>query len=968
MHKDYKLLEKRNIEELNAVGQLFIHSKSGAKLFFVTNDDNNKAFSISFRTPPVDDTGLPHILEHSVLCGSRKFPIKDPFVELAKGSLNTFLNAMTFSDKTMYPVASCNDKDFENLMDVYLDAVLYPNINREDKILKQEGWHYELYEEGEELNIKGVVYNEMKGVFSSPEQTLFRKIQQSLFPDNAYHFESGGDPDFIPDLTQEDFIEFHKKYYHPSNSYIFIYGDANVEEKLHWLHENYLKDFDAIEVDSRIPMQNAFGQQKEIIEYYPISSNESKDNKTYLSLNFVAGEITNKCEYVGLEILEYILLEAPGAPLKMALLEAGIGKDVFGSYDNSILQPTFSIVVKNSDETKKSQFLEVVYKTLQKLSEEGIDKKKIEAAINHFEFKTKEADYGRYPKGVIYAMKAMDSWLYDASPYEHLAFNKTFEELKEGISNGCFDNLIRKYFLNNNHSSVLILKPDQEMPANKEMELKNKLKAYKESLSSDQLKKLVSETKDLENFQNEKEDKEDVESIPLLSIDDIKKEIDPMIIDEKVINNVRWLRHINFTNNIVYVQFDFDTTKVPMHLVPYIGLLTGIFGKMNTKNYDYGDLSTEININTGGIKFDVNVYGVNDEVEVYRPKIELSGKCFSDKVPKLFELSHEMLFNTLFDDKKRLSEIVSELKSRMQMHLSSNGHMTAANRAESYFLKSSYYRERVSGISYYEFLEKHDNKFDELADEMIKSLKQLVHIIFRPENLIVGVTCEKEALNVLDHEMNLFVEALDHNVLSFDDISFELEQRNEGFMTSGKVQYVAKAGNFMLEGYKYSGYLRVLQTILSLDYLWHNVRVKGGAYGCMASFKRSGSMYFVSYRDPNLKETINVYDNMYSYISTLSSDEREMRKYIIGTISKLDQPLTPSMKNDKMISLYFGNISQEHLQKERDEVLSTTPEQIRALAPIIKDTLKQGNICVLGNEKKVEEFKELFGETKHLFS
>ncbi|PKM95403.1 MAG: peptidase M16 [Firmicutes bacterium HGW-Firmicutes-1] len=968
MHKEYTLLEKKKIEELNAVGQLFIHGKSGAKLFIISNDDNNKAFSISFRTPPGDDTGLPHILEHSVLCGSRKFPIKDPFVELAKGSLNTFLNAMTFSDKTMYPVASCNDKDFENLMDVYLDAVLYPNIKREDKILKQEGWHYELYEEGEELTYKGVVYNEMKGVFSSPEQTLFRKIQQSLFPDNAYHFESGGDPEFITDLTQENFLDYHKKYYHPSNSYIFIYGDVNVGEKLEWLHNHYLKDFEAIEIDSRIPKQAPFDQRREVIEAYPISSNESLDSKTYLSLNFVTGEITNKCEYVGLEILEYILLEAPGAPLKKALLEAAIGKDVFGSYDNSILQPTFSIVVKNSEEAKKDQFLEVVFKTLQKLSDEGLDKKKIEAAINHFEFKTKEADYGRYPKGVVYAMKSMDSWLYDASPYEHLAFNKTFEELKEGVDNGCFDNLIKKYFLNNNHSTVLILKPDQEMLVKKEEDIKNKLKAYKDSLSPEQLKKLVSETNDLENFQNEKESKENIESIPLLSLDDIKKEIEPMILDEKVINNVRWLRHINFTNNIVYVQFDFDTTKVPMHLLPYIGLLTGIFGKMNTEFYDYGDLSTEININTGGIKFNVNVYGVNDETDVFRPKFELSGKCFSDKVPKLFELSREMLFNTQFEDKKRLAEIVAELKSRMQMSLSSSGHTTAANRAESYFSKAAYYREWVSGVSYYEFLEKCDSNFDSISDEMVKNLKQLVHIIFRPENLIVGVTCEKEALNVLDHEMNIFVESLDHNILSLDDISFELEQRNEGFMTSGKVQYVAKAGNFLLEGHKYSGYLRVLQTILSLDYLWHNVRVKGGAYGCMASFKRSGSMYFVSYRDPNLKETLEVYDNMFSYISTFSGDEREMRKYIIGTISKLDQPLTPSMKNDKMISLYFGNISGEHLQKERDEVLTTTPEQIRELAFLIKDTLKQDNVCVLGNEKKVEELKVLFGETKHLFN
>lgn len=968
MNDHFTQLEQKNIDELNAVGRLFIHNKSGAKLFFITNDDDNKTFSISFRTPPMDDTGLPHILEHSVLCGSRKFPIKDPFVELAKGSLNTFLNAMTFADKTMYPVASCNEKDFENLMDVYMDAVLYPNFSKEDKILKQEGWHYELNNEEDELTYKGVVYNEMKGVFSSPEQTLFRKIQQSLFTDNAYHFESGGDPDFIPDLTQENFVAFHKKYYHPSNSYIFIYGNADVDEKLTWLHDHYLKDFETIDIDSKIPKQAPFQQRKEIIESYPISSGESTKEKTYLSLNFVTGEITNKMEYIGLDILEYLLLEAPGAPLKKALLQASIGKDVFGSFDNSILQPTFSIVVKNSDESKKDQFLDVVYSSFREIVSEGLDERKIEAAINHFEFKTKEADYGRYPKGVIYAMKAMDSWLYDTSPFAHFEFNQTFEDLREGIKNGWFNQLIQKYFLDNQHASVLILKPDQEMLTKKENEIKEKLQAYKESLSAEALKKLVSETNDLEVFQSEKEKKEDVESIPLLSLEDINKKIEPMVIDEKVINNVQWLRHINFTNNIVYLQLDFDTKTVPRHLIPYIGLLSATFGKMDTENYEYGDLSTEVNINTGGIKFNTNVYGVNDEVDVFKPKFEISGKCFSDKVPKLFHLFEEIIYRTKFENKQRLGEIVSETKSRLQMNLSSNGHVTAANRAESYFAKTAMYREQVSGITFYENLEKWDDQFDNYADEIIKSLSQLVHIIFRPENLIVGVTCEKEALNILDHEMNLFIERLDHSILSADEIDLEPEKRNEGFMTSGKIQYVAKSGNYIQEGFHYTGYLRVLQTILSLDYLWHNVRVKGGAYGCMANFKRNGSMYFTSYRDPNLKETLDVFDNMYSYISTFSADEREMRKYIIGTISKLDQPLTPSMKNEKMLSLNFSNISDVHLQQERDEVLSTTSEKIRGLAVMIKETLKQGNICVLGNESKVKTHEDLFMETKNLFN
>lgn len=968
MIQNYKELERKKIEELNAVGLLFVHEKSGARVMCLINDDENKTFSIAFRTPPKDDTGLPHILEHSVLCGSRKYPIKDPFVELAKGSMNTFLNAMTFSDKTVYPVASCNDQDFENLMDVYLDAAFYPNIYREDKILKQEGWHYELEDAAKELSYKGVVYNEMKGAFSSPEQLLFRKIQQSLFPDNAYHFESGGDPDFITDLTQEDFLDFHKKYYHPSNSYIFIYGDIDIDEKLKWLHEHYLKEFDQQDVDSSIPKQKAFDKQVEVIHEYPISSNESMDQKAYLSLNYVVGEATDPIEYVGLDILEYILLEAPGAPLKKALLDASIGKDVFGSYDNSILQPTFSIVVKNTDASKKEQFIEVVNDTLKKLAGEGIEEKKIQAAINNFEFKTREADFGRYPKGVIYGLKSLDSWLYEGSPFIHFEYNKTFDVLKNGIKNGHFSRLIEKYFLNNNHSSLLILNPSSELMNKKEQETRDKLQAYKSNLSPEDLEKLMKETGALDRYQSEEETKENLETVPLLELDDLKKEVEELFAHEKDINNVRMLRHETFTNNIVYTQLNFDTIMVPSKEIPYIGLLSAIFGKMNTENFEYSDLASEVNIHTGGMRFNVNVYGVSEEEEVFRPKFEISGKCFSDKVPKFYELVGEMIFKTQFEDKNRLREIISEIKSRIQMTLSSSGHSAAANRAESYFSNAALYREGVNGIDYYQFLDKCENHFEEMSDTIIKNIKRLVHIIFRPENLIVGVTCELAAFNIVDQELATFVDQLDRDFIDVKEGVLELDQKNEGFMTSGKIQYVAKAGNYLKAGFSYTGELRVLQTILSLDYLWHNVRVKGGAYGCMANFKRNGSLYFVSYRDPNLKETLSIYDNMNSYIATFSGDEREMRKYIIGTISKLDTPLTASMKNDRMLSLYFSNISHAQLQLERDQVLDATPEKIRDLAPLIRETLKQENICVIGNENKIEEESKLFKETLHLFN
>ncbi len=968
MNKEYTLLEEREMQELNGKGKVYLHNKSGAKIFLIINDDINKSFSISFRTPSADDTGLPHILEHSVLCGSRKYPIKDPFVELAKGSLNTFLNAMTFAEKTMYPIASCNDKDYENLMDVYMDAVLYPNLINEDKILKQEGWHYELNSPEEEITYKGVVYNEMKGVFSSPEQTLFRKIQQSLFPDNAYHFESGGDPEYIIDLNQEQFVEFHKKYYHPSNSYIILYGKIDEQEKLEWLHNNYLKDFDKIEIDSRIIPQKPFDKPKEIVDYYPISKNEELDDKTYLSLNFVTGQILDKCEYIGLEILEYLLLEAPGAPLKDALLEAEIGKDIFGSYDSGILQPTFSIVAKNSDQSKTEKFIEITYKVLENIYKEGIDKKKLEAALNYFEFKIKESDYGRYPKGVIYSMKAMDSWLFGGSPFEYFEYNSAFKKLREGIENNCFNNMINKYFLNNTHSTVLILKPDKEILEKKEKDIADKLKAFKDSLSKEQIDALVVQTKELVDFQNQEETKENIESIPLLKLEDINKEIESFDFSTNKIEDAAFLYHNTFTSNIAYLQLNYDVTHIDIEHVPYLSLLASILGKMSSKSYEYGDLNTEINISTGGIRFDMELYGFNGDKEIFKPVFEISGKSFVEKTRRLVELFEEIQFNTLFSDKKRMKDLIAEIKSRMEMALSSSGHITAALRAESYFSNSSKYREYLEGVAFFEYVEKWDADFDEQYESIVGILEMLVSKIFNSDRLTIGLTCEEKDTDTIKDILKEYV--IKHNKLETytDNVkNIVAEKSNEGLMTSGKIQYVAKAGNYIDKGYDYTGELRVLQTILSLDYLWQNVRVKGGAYGCMVNFKRNGNVYFVSYRDPNLKETLEIFDNMNAYVEEFDADQREMRKYIIGTINKLDQPLTPSMKNEKLVSMYFTGVGKEKLQKERNEVLGATPEKIRELSGLIKEVAKQDNICVLGNENKIQENKEIFINTKQLF-
>ena len=549
----YEVLQTEDLSDLKSKGTLLKHKKSGARVLLMENDDENKVFTIGFRTPPSDSTGVPHIMEHSVLCGSKEFPVKDPFVELVKGSLNTFLNAMTYPDKTVYPVASCNDKDFQNLMHVYMDAVFYPNIYQNDKTFRQEGWSYKLDNPDGELTISGVVYNEMKGAFSSPEGVLDRVVLNSLFPDNTYSVESGGDPEVIPELTYERFLDFHRKYYHPSNSYIYLYGDMDMEEKLRWLDEKYLSDFENEPVDSEIHLQKPFTEMKEVVQEYSIASEESEEDNTYLSYNKVIGTTLDEKLYLAFEILDYALLSAPGAPLKKALLDAGVGKDISGSYDNGVYQPIFSVISKNANVEQKEEFVRVIEDTLKDIVKNGINKKALRAGINYHEFRFREADFGNYPRGLMYGLQLFDSWLYDETkPFIHMQAIPTFEFLKEQVETGYFEELIQKYLLDNTHGSIVIIKPERGRTARMDKELADKLQAYKDSLSKEEIDALVKATKELEEYQEEESAPEDLAKIPVLGREDISREIAPIYNKELETSGVKLVHHEVETNGIGY--------------------------------------------------------------------------------------------------------------------------------------------------------------------------------------------------------------------------------------------------------------------------------------------------------------------------------------------------------------------------------------------------------------------------------
>ena len=961
--KTYDLIKEEELKGIQSKGYLMRHKKSGARVLLIENDDENKVFSIGFRTPPSDSTGVPHIMEHSVLCGSKNFPAKDPFVELVKGSLNTFLNAMTYPDKTVYPVASCNDKDFQNLMHVYMDAVLYPNIYEHEETFRQEGWSYKLDSADDKLSYNGVVYNEMKGAFSSPEGVLDRVVLNTLFPDTSYANESGGDPEVIPELTYEQFLDFHRTYYHPSNSYIYLYGDMDMEEKLCWLDREYLCHYEKKVVDSEIHLQEAFSKMKELEMPYSIASDESEDENTYLSYNKVIGTSLDRELYLAFEILDYALLSAPGALLKTALTDAGIGQDIMGSYDNGIYQPIFSVIAKNADADQKDKFIEVIENVLTDIVKNGMDQKALEAGINYHEFRYREADFGNYPKGLMYGLQIMDSWLYDDDkPFIHIEALDTFAFLKKQVGTRYYEDLIQKYLLDNTHGAIVIVKPEKGRTARMDAELDAKLQEYKASLGDEEIREMVSRTKKLEEYQSEPESEEALERIPVLNREDISREIDPIFNEEMNLAGVPVVFHEIETNGIGYVDVMFDLSGVSAEELPYVGILQSVLGIIDTENYGYGELFNEINMHTGGIGTSLELYNdvTNIREKIFKATFEIKGKALYPKLEKTFEMMGEILTASKLNDTKRIKEILAMTKSRLSMKFQSSGHTTAALRALSYASPSAKFKDMTNGIDFYQKIVDLSEHFEEEKESITATLINLTKKLFRPDNMMISYTASKEGMDGLEKMIANLSERLYKEVPEETPCIIHCEKKNEGFKTASKVQYVARTGNFIDNGAAYTGALQILKVILSYDYLWQNIRVKGGAYGCMSNFNRIGEGYFVSYRDPNLKRTIEVYEGIVDYLKNFTVSDRDMTKYIIGTISNIDQPMTPATKGERSMNLYMNKVSADMIREERSQILDATQDDIRALYRVVEAVLKADQLCVVGSEDKIEENKELF--------
>lgn len=958
--KGYTLQEQQYIKEIDSEADIYIHEKTKAKLLIIPNDDAHKSFCIGFRTPPSNSTGVAHIIEHSVLCGSKKYPLKDPFVELAKGSLNTYLNAMTYPDKTLYPISSQNDKDFHNLMDVYLDAVFFPKIYDKKEILMQEGWRYHLENPEDPIVYKGVVYNEMKGAFSSQEEIGFRYIKETLFPDTTYKNESGGAPSCIPDLSYEEFLDFHRRYYHPSNSYICIYGNIDVNETLTYIDNEYLSKFDYAPIDSQIKVQSAFNEEIEKHSYY--SAAEDKENGLFLSYNMVVGEATDRELMLAMSILEYILLDTPASPLKKALIAEGIGEDVYGAFQTHLRQPIFTIVAKNAKEDKKERFYEVIQNELARIANEGIPEALLKGALQVKEFELRESDSSGYSKGLFYGLAALKSWVYDASPYTYLKYEEEIGNIKAKAYSGYFEGLIKKYLLGNSHAARVILYPKVGLEKEQDEKVTQILAEYKKSLSEEEIQALVAQTKSFNDFQAQVDPPETLSCIPLLKKEDLRRESTYPRYHTMEKDGTQFIVTPVFTNKIAYINWHIKLEGIEDKYMPYLGMIVGMLSKLDTKNYKYEDLSHVIDENLGSIAFAIQ--GLNDlrSHNKYLPVFQIQSKALVEHIKEQVAIMREIITNTQFDNGERLLEIIREMKALMESSISGDGHRVAYGRLLSHLSSAEAFEEKTKGLTFYHFVCEIEKDWENRKEETIAGLKTAYAYLNNKKRIVVGVTVDEDLTQTVTEEITQGLYGMQEADYSPLQMKFEVSEEKEALIYPSQVNYVATGYNFKEAGYNYNGGLMMLKSILSMDYLWSRVRVQNGAYGCFCDFRRSGNMFFASYRDPNIKETLTIYKEVVDYVANINLSERELVQYLIGTISQLDFPYTPASEGKTAQVYHLVGVKQEEQQASRDELFATTNETLRSFAPMLKACLEQNMYCVFGSPQKVDEAKDLFTE------
>ncbi len=953
----YKLIETKYIKEIDSNVSVYRHIQTNARIITIKNDDNNKVFTIGFRTPPINDCGLTHILEHSVLCGSKKYPVKDPFVELIKSSLNTFLNAMTYPDKTVYPIASMNLKDFHNLMDVYLDAVFYPRIYDYKEIFMQEGWHYEILNEEDPIVYNGVVYNEMKGAFSDPNQILYRKIMHSLYPDSPYGLESGGDPKYIPELSYEDFLNFHSKYYHPSNSYIYLYGDLDMDAELKYLDEKYLSNFKFDGFDTKIKYQEPFKAPKSYDYYY---QSDDLDKKAFLSYNVVFSNTDPKL-LIATGILMDAIFNTPGAPVREALIKADIAADIDTAFDTELAQPMLIISATYADENKMEEFKQIIDTELKKLVDNGLDKNAILSLIKFVEFKVREKEFSsRMPQGLNVILASLGTYLYDEnSPYSGLEPLKYFEELKEDLGNNYFENIIKDYILNNNHKTFVRLLPSIDCNKEEEKLVEKTLKEYKESLTKDELKTLIQMNKDLKNYQSTPDSDEALETLPKLKREDISILAEKYNLEVKNDKYPLLFSEYN-TNEIGYFNFFFDVSNIDINTFKYATLYSALVFDIDTTNNSYLMINQQIQELTGGMYCNTTSYkNINDGTT--SNKLTFVFSSLKENYKKSMDLMIDVINNSKFDDLVRIKEKLLEIKSSLDMLLLSRGNKTALGYAKALTDICAYYDENTNGVAFADFITDLIDNFDNKGEEIISNLKKINSLLSK-KNFSFGFIGDKSYLNEINNDITSFYNSL-VDELNYDKLVFNPVNKNTGLAAPINVSYNALVGK---ANYEFNGGMLALLNAINMQYLWFKVRVKGGAYGVSANVGQDGYISFASYRDPNVKNTYDAYNDVIDFIDNFNPTEDELLNYIIGAIANISPVLHVKSKGNIAFGDYFRGYGYEKRNKVRKELVEVSNKDFKEYKKAFIECLKNANICTLSADNKINADKNLFTEIRNI--
>ena len=958
---EYHLEKYEYIKCIDSKASILKHIKSGARIAVFVNEDENKLFSAAFKTPPIDDCGTPHIIEHSVLCGSERYPVKDPFMQLVKSSMQTFLNAMTYADKTVYPVASCNDADFINLSNVYLDAVFAPNIAKHKEIFMQEGWHFEPDGEGG-LDIGGVVYSEMLGAMSSPDSSVYDGLISAMFPDNAYGKNSGGDPDHIPDLTYEAFLEYFRNHYHPSNSYITLYGKMDHGERLEYIDREYLSKYDTLEHDFSINDTEMYSESiKRHTKEYAVMPGEDVEGKNFFAFGSECCDASNVVECMAYDFLSDILVESPGAPVKNALISNGIGEEVYGGFLNHMKKPAFSVIAKNTSSSDEDKFISTVTETLADIAKNGVNKKSLLAAIERSEFRFREGEQGSTPRGLNVNLSMLQNWVYsDDDPFGYLKADEILCELRRLCETDYYETLVRK-LLDSQNKVLFVMYPENALNERKAKELKEKLLSYRNSISEEEYLAICEEYEAFTEYQDREETDEELSCIPLLSMSDISRTPVPVSYNETEINAVPSLVHDVKTNGIAYVRLMFDISHVPTEKLHFLDILSSILGKVNTKSHRYEDILDDIRMNTGGFGFVCEMYRQKSPHGAFRPMYELNIRVLETKLEKALSLAKEIIFETDFSDKTRIREILIEMVSEKQRDIVSAGSEYASSRALAYFCAADAAEEHLDGISAYlnqkELLADYDDSFDSLSAELIS----LRDSIFAKNRCMLSVAADEEIRESVKASLGVFSECLPVKENASNAPREALGMLNEGFMTTSKVQYVAVGGNLNRHGFTYDGRYQILSSVLKNDYLYPEIRMKGGAYGYSCSFSvNTGNVSMVTYRDPCLAESLEVFKASSDFIRSVELTEDALTAHIIGTFGRLDRPMSAYMKSSRALALYMSGRTYDDMVLDRELMLNIKTEDLKDLAHALEQVVDLEAICVIGNEEKIRDNSILF--------